>query len=250
MKERVRRWALPWLVRQVTVPVADCVHYGAFRYGRREFNPYENYAVALAAGGDMAAARARFVEFLEHYRPEDFGAALGVELSRPQPLWRYPWAPEPDEGEATPGWLENPADAPDILTYFSRRGILRTRIDEEFGWLERAFNSIREHGYQPGRFAGHLEARKLVALDGSVRYLITDGNHRLSALAALGQRTVVVRYRWRMTVKERALPQWPLVRSGLYSAEDARSVLRVYFDGNRRPRTTEEAAQVIDGPAA
>jgi hypothetical protein len=247
MRTELQGLAFRWLVKTQTVPVADCVHYGAFRYGRGEFNPYENYAVALASGGPMDVAREQFVDFLRYYRPRHIGEALGVALSREYALWRFPWSLErPDPRTSPAGWAEAPNDVPDILTHFSACGILRARIEEEFSWLERAFHSIREHGYRPDRFTGHIEAQKLVAADGRTMHLITDGNHRLSALAALGQTTVVVRYRRRMTVKERALLRWPQVLTGSYSPEDARLVFRAYFDGNRQPRTTDVPAPVLE----
>jgi hypothetical protein len=247
MKRRWRQWLQPWLTRTEMVPVGSCVHYGAFRYGRGEFNPYENYVVALAHGEPMNVARERFVDFLRYYRPRHFGEALGISLSREYPLWHYPWLPERrDLPAATKGWAEAPNDVPDILTHFSARGILRARIEEEFLWLERAFYSIREHGYHPDRFAGHIEARKLVAANKEARYLIMDGNHRLSALAALGHATVVVRYRWRMTVQEHALARWPQILDGGYLPEDARRVFQAYFEGNRHPRTTAVAAPVLE----
>lgn len=249
MKERVRQWALPWLVRHETVPIARCVHYGAFRYGCGAFNPYENYAKAFAAGGDVGEARARFIDFLQHYRPADFGAALGIALSRRHPLWSFPWAHPPAEKPGVAGWFDAPEDVPDILTHFSPSGIPRARIEEEFAWLERALTSIRAQGYQPGRFTGHIEARKLVAADGGARYLITDGNHRLSALSALGQESVVIRYRWRMTAHEAGLTRWPQVAAGLFSPEDARRVFRAYFEGNERVRTTAVPAEVLEAAA-
>lgn len=243
MKRRLREWLEPWLVRTETVPVASCVHFCGFRYGRQEFNPYENYATALASGADVRVARERFVEFLRHYRPRNFGEALGLELERSHELWDFPWAPSRPAGA---GWREAPDDVPDILTHFSAQGILRTRIDEEFSWLEQSLASIREHGYQPQRYDGDIEAWKLVATGGEARYLILDGNHRLSALAALGRHQVAVRFRWRMTVSEDRLPRWTRVAAGGYSAADARRVFRGYFTGNPRPRTTETPAPIIE----
>lgn len=240
-----QRLAFRWLARRETVRVADCVHFGAFRYGRGELNPYENYVTGLARGEPVAKLRERFTAFLCEYRPVDFGEALGVRLEQAHGLWDYPWRRgAPDTRRAgKEGWCEEPADVPDLLTHFSERGILRSRIEEEFRWLEATWASVREHGYRPRRFAGHLTARKLVARDGERRFLIYDGNHRLSAVSALGQDEVTVRCAAVMTVRETALARWRGVASRRWTADDARRIFRAYFEGNRAPRTSGSRAE-------
>jgi len=244
---RLQRFAFRWLAREETVRVADCVHFAAFRFGRGELNPYENYTVALSRRTQVADVRARFEEFLRGYRPVNMGEALGVRLSGEHGLWQFPWARRPFAATGTrPGWHDNPADVPDILTHFSARGILRSRIEQEFRWLEAALHSIREHGYQPQCYSGHPQARRLVAADGSARYLMHDGNHRLSALAAMGHTEVVVCFVPRMDVHEADLPCWWRVADGSYEPDDARRVFRAYFDGNPAPHTTGEPAVLLE----
>lgn len=247
MSTRLQRFAFRWLARAETVRVADCVHFCAFRYGCGELNPYEEYAVALAKGEAPEAVRGRFVAFLCSYRPVNLGEALGVTLAGGHGLWEFPWARKRQaRGPGRPGWCDEPAAVPDVLTHFSERGIPRKLVEQEFRWLESALRSIREHGYQPGRFSGHPQARKLVAADGTARYLMYDGNHRLSVLAALGEKEVRVRIVPLMTVRETELGRWPLVAAGVYSPDGARRVFRAYFDGNLRRETSGPAAEVVD----
>lgn len=242
MRQLSQRLAFRWLARPETVPVADCVHFAGFRYGRQEVNPYENYVSALVQGEAVERVRREFVGFLQHYRPRHLGEALGVKLEREYPLWCYPWS----RWSPTPGWRENPAELPDIITHYSPRGILRSRIDEEFGWLERCLASIRQHGYKPAQFSGDPEARRLVALDGIVRYVIHDGNHRLAALGALGVKTVVVRQVPLMSVREEDLGRWPGVASRRFTLGDARVIFRAYFEARKKARTTDEPVRVIE----
>lgn len=246
MSERINTWLQRlwshWGVAAETVALGQCVHYCGFRYGRGEYNPYETYLHDLVRTGNVAAARARFVDFLQHYRPRNFAEALGVELNRPGALWFYPWV----RHAPPPAWCENPADCPDILTHFSARGIPRPRIEEEFGWLERALDSIRTHGYEPRKFRSSILARKLIREDGATAYLLQDGNHRLAALSALGRRDATVCCPPWLAVRESELLHWPQVRRGVYSADDARRVFRVHFQGNHRPRTTPFAAEILE----
>lgn len=242
---------IPWLLRsalrvggrRVTVPIAQCVHYGAFRYGRGEEHPYESYA-RKAAAGDIRGARAWLVEFLRHYRPRDFGAALGVRLSRDYPMWSYPWT----RGTPTDtGWFADPDGPPDIITFYSDAGILWFRIEQEFFWLDRILYSIRRDGYRP-RDNGGIVARKLVRSDATEAFLILDGNHRLSALAALGHETVDLTYLPSSVVREEHLARWPKVAGNLFCVDDARAVLHAYFDGNSRWRITDIPAPLIGNP--
>jgi hypothetical protein len=234
----LQRFWSRWGIGEAVVPLAQCVHYGAFRYGRAEYNPYESYLVDLVRTGNKQAARERLADFLQHYRPQNFGEAIGVVLQQAHPLWQYPW----NRGAPPPAWVARASDCPDILTHFTAAGISRRRLEEEFGWLERALGSIREHGYQPRKFRSAVVARKLVRCDGATACLLVDGNHRVAALVALGERNVAICCPPWLVVREDQLPSWPLVRSGVYSPDDARAVFRAYFDGNHRLRTTAEPA--------
>jgi hypothetical protein len=234
-----------WGVGETTVALAQCVHYGAFRYGRAEYNPYETYLADLMRDGDHAAARARLLDFLQYYRPQNFGDAIGARLEQVQPLWLYPWSRE----MPAPAWVDHEKDCPDILTHFMAQGIARRRLEEEFGWLERALTSIRQHGYQPKKFHSAILARKLVRADGTTAYLLLDGNHRVAALAALGHHAVAVCCPPWLVVRESDLSRWPQVRRGAYTPEDARRVLQAYFEGNHRPRTGAGPARLVGEPA-
>ncbi len=233
-----------FLGRRAVVPLAQCVHYGAFRYGRGEPHPYETYARKIVSEGDRGAARAWLVEFLRHYRPRNFGEALGVELGGKHGLWHYPWA---RRVPADDGWFVDPLGYPDIITQFCEEGIPWFRIEQEFFWLERAIFSIRRNGFLEDRYNG-ITARKLVQADGAEVFLVLDGNHRVSALAALGHDTVPLHYLPVATVRERAVQSWTQVRAGRYTEADARAVLRAYFIGNARWRTTDTPAPLLECP--
>jgi hypothetical protein len=232
------------LGRRVRVPIAQCVHYGAFRYGRGEAHPYESYARLLTGPEGRAAAREWLVDFLRHYRPRHFGEALGATLSGRHGLWHYPWA---RRKPANDGWFADPLGYPDIITQFCEEGILWFRIEQEFFWLERAVYSIRRHGYRPEPGVV-ITARRLVRADGTEAFLILDGNHRISALAALGHAEVELCYLPIATVRESKLAGWRQVGSGGYTREDARAVLQAYFNGNPHWRTTEQPAPILETP--
>jgi len=238
----LRQLVTGWLEKDVTISLASCVHFTGFRYGCQRYHPYETYLIELVRSGDLAASRTRFTRFLRHYRPRHLGEALGIELSREYPLWFFPWLAEPPAA----AWLADPMDCPDILTHYSVRGIPCSRIHEEYHWLERALVNIRQHGFQPMRFDSPIRVRILEHRDGQKVHLVLDGNHRLSALSALGRREVPVRLVRHHRVAESELMDWPQVRNGRFTVDDARAVLRAFIEGNQRPETTKEPAQILE----
>lgn len=82
--------------------------------------------------------------------------------------------------------------------------------------------------------------------DGQSRaYLVEDGNHRLSALVALGVRDVLVQQLPIDTVALAQLPTWPQVQSGYYLPAEAEQLLRVYLRGmDGFPRSAVPATMI------
>ncbi len=226
------------------VPIADCVHYGAFRYGGVGFHPYESYMTDIAAGGSVVDARRRFIDFICHYRPRHLAEALGVTgVTGRHPLWLFPWT---RRGRHAPAWLPRPEDGPDIITHYSEAGILSHRIDEEFFWLERALRAMRVQGYRP-TVHGAVQVQDLVRRDGLHAYLLRDGNHRVGALHALGEKVVAVR-RAPIAVREDEVDEWPGVRSHAFTKDDALAVFASFFAGNISHRTVAEPARIVAPP--
>jgi hypothetical protein len=227
----------------VSIPIDRCRHYNGYKYGSSAFNPYENYIVGLQQGGDRAVLRARFEDFLLHFRPRDLGELLQVPLSRQVPMWVFPWdarAPIRPNG----GWIETAAGVEDIITHFSEQGIQRSKIAGEYFWLERAFDTIAAQGYRPEQFS-YINVLELRDGHESV-YIVKDGNHRLSSLVAFGQTHVLVSRDPRETVDVARCGRWPHVMSGLYSPADARALVRAYFQGVGEFRRSPIPATILD----
>lgn len=233
-------------VRPITVPISRCRHFCAFRYGSRTFNPYENYLVGLHQGVPRGELQQRFEDFIRYFRPRTFGEVFDIELSRRVPLWLYPWSvaecTDPDRG-----WLAEPDEVPDIITHFCEKGVLRSRIAEEYRWLEGAYESISKRGYRP-RENSYVEAFELNNGNESV-YVLTDGNHRVSALAALGHRDVMIKITQSVRWNGGSYLRWPRVRDGTYREKDAMALCAVYFAGvNGFRRSSRPAVFLAESP--
>lgn len=227
----------------VTVPINRCRHYCAFKYGSGTFNPYENYVVGLHQGQSLDDLRQRFEDFLMYFRPRGFGEMFNIELSRHIPLWIYPWH-RGQEFSLDNGWLSDLDKVPDIITHFCEQGIKRSRIEEEYFWLERAYATISAHGYQPysNSFAEAFELKN----EGESVFIITDGNHRISALAALGYQEVKIKLSRRAQVNGKNYKEWPQVRLGTYSEQDALDIFNVYFVGVDGFRRSSQPARILE----
>ena len=230
-----------------TVRIADCVHYCAFAYGRGHFNPYQDYITGLAKGVPIEQLRERFIDFIRHYRPRDLGEALGVKTQASVPLWLLPWKTWRKLLQAD-GWRDSPDDCVDLLTYFSPQGLRASRFLDEWGWLEGAWRNISANGYRPEAHS-YIHVFELRG-ERESRYVVTDGNHRLSALAALGVEEVRVLQPWFSTARRACARAWPLVLSGHVGAGDARRIFDAYFCGNRSPHRAAQPAELLPDLAA
>lgn len=233
---------------KLEISLNSCVHYTGFRYGVSGFNPLENSAFDHYKGLPLLEVRRRFVEFLRYYRPCHLGDALGISLDRRCPLWAYPWRVLSDADRSpTYGWHDKPEEIDDIITHYSKNGILSYLIDREFFWQERALRSIMENSYRPEHYS-YVRTLELRRNDHTSAYILLDGNHRVSALSAMGCKSLVVLRDKSMTILESNIEEWPEVRSGRMSTKDAKSIFDAYFKGNNRWRTTRKPASIIATP--
>lgn len=233
---------------ELEIPLDTCVHYTGFRYGLNEYNPLENSALDLYNGLSLIEVRRRFVDFLRYYRPCHLGEALGITLERRCSLWAFPWRVLSDADRSlTFGWHEKPEEIEDIITHYSEKGILSYLIDREFFWQERALRSIMENNYRPKHYS-YVRTLELRRKDHSSAHILLDGNHRVSALSAIGAKSLVVLRDKSMVIYESNLEEWPEVRNGIISHIDAQSIFDAYFKGNNCWRTSRKPASIIATP--
>ncbi len=212
----------------ISVPISLCRHYCGFRYGTKSLNPYEQYIKGLHQRQPINQLRKEFEWFLMHYRPQNFGDVFGLQLANNIPLWLYPWN-NSNDFPLNNGWIENIDEVPDIITHFCGQGIKRSQILQEYFWLERAYKEISNSGYQPLKYS-YIEVIELKKKNQSV-FIVKDGNHRLSALSALGHIEVKVKMYLFEQIKEEKYCKWRQISIGKYTEKDALAVFNSYFVG-------------------
>lgn len=226
--------------RTKEVEIEDCVHYCGFRYGRNEFNPYEQYIRGLSQGVSSKILRDEFLSFILHFRPRNLAEALSISLKHPPSLWQLPWR---HQTKNPVGWCDNPHSIPDILTHFSDLGVPDVVVRQEYRWLESAWANIKDNGYHPETYS----YIRVFELRGESRnaYIVADGNHRISSLSIMGATRVVVQFSPFRTVSRSQVSQWPAVRSHGLSVEDALRIFDAYFDGNQQPHYCSQSADIL-----
>jgi hypothetical protein len=143
------------------------------------------------------------------------------------------------------GWHRSPENVPDIITSFSPAGIPRALLEKEYVWLHGAYESIVANGFLPHRF-GYPRGRLLLGVGGRRACLLLDGNHRVSALSALGYDKLTVEVSSQHTVRLDALEQWPGVRARVFTRDEAEAIFMAYFNGNHRFRIANGHVPIVD----
>lgn len=230
------------LAMRKQVAISSCVHFCGYRYGVGMPNPYETYARGLASGAPLERVRRDFVDYILRYRPSGISAALGVSLTKDLPLWHLPWR-NPATVIAEPGWVNDPEIVIDVMSFFAPAGVSRMAIEREFAWHENAFSAIRREGYQPGKYE-HIRVREFCRGNESV-FLVLDGNHRLSALSALGHHYVEVKQVQGTRVLRAEASSWPLVKNGSIDIHDALAIFDAFFSGVSQPLQLDQPASIV-----
>lgn len=213
----------------ISVNPRDCVHYRGFRYGGYPGNIYEDYISGLVLKRPLDELRTRFSRRVMGMRTHDWSKILNVNLTKRYSPWIYPWA----LSSLRP--VENYFDAnsnPDIICHTSSEGVMASHINREIFWLERALAAMR-NGYDPEKY-GFIRLLRLSSA-GQDRFIVLDGNHRISALSALGVTEVRAKVSQFATVRRELAFVWPGFLSGKYRYRDCLTIFDRYFLDNNYP---------------
>ncbi len=172
----------------------------------------------------LPARNSTLWKFLSRFCPASISVLAGVADERPLPLFEYPWgnfSGAYETGKKDP--LRSRFCGPSEPSF----------IQQEFDRTIALYESMQRTGYRPTTYPNsHIGGTWLLAEDGSRRFVVMQGNHRMAILAHLGLRSIDVRSiaQARSVVRERDLVSWEHVRSGRCSRRHARSVFRYFFE--------------------
>lgn len=103
------------------------------------------------------------------------------------------------------------------------------KITLEANRLDAVLDSIKQKGFL-SRY-GFVRGYLLEKCSGNYKFVVTGGQHRMAALAFLGEKkvSVVFQPQWPRVIKRSDVHKWPHVLAGNVSHEDALRIFDSYF---------------------
>ncbi|ABR46958.1 TPR repeat-containing protein [Alkaliphilus metalliredigens QYMF] len=99
---------------------------------------------------------------------------------------------------------------------------------------------IKSVGYQPEGFADGYISGYMLKTKGDYRFIVTEGQHRMAALVALGYKTIKCRFiqkeEYPRVVNIKDSKRWPQVINGAYSKKVAEKIFNMFFENDGRER--------------
>lgn len=251
-------WALDLSERMpvvINVRLADCRWSGAtgYRYGADTAHPYVQSLLQYRKRGTIPIQETVLSQYYDVFQPATLAAFQGLGrqdtssvLKCLPPLNLYPWSNV--SGETLRKIADRSIPWPYSGFLHASQVFVRSIGPQPPGFVEERIMRLRElyNSISGGGFKSHADRRRsyfqqfivgdVMVRDGDTRIVLANGQHRASVLSSLGQNVapilVGVRHQrgpaviWRDEVE-----CWPLVREGIYDAENALKVFDGIFDG-------------------
>jgi len=203
------------------ISIKDCRHFRGYRYGLFSNNLYEDYLYDLKNNCDINEIRLKFIRRILGTRTTHFAETLGINLTKNYANWDYPW------NALKTTSMFSPSKNPDIVCHASQNGVLVSHINREFKWLEDAYLSIGNNNYLP-KLYGYITVLRL-KFNNRYSFLVLDGNHRISALAASGETHCLMNVFSNFSLNNKLWYLWFGLLFRGYAKIDAQAILSRYF---------------------
>jgi hypothetical protein len=197
----------------IRIPLDLCRGYIHPGFGAGAGNPLRDTAAIYAETGSIEKARAFLRSFYESFQPKTLAEAL-FRTNDPT------LAPLTDMSSYTQfqPWRLSTRISPKHLAVGSQNfgPVAPEKLDVEVRKLTSYVDSISRRGYRPDLYAKRAIQGYFLLHGDEYRFLVTNGMHRTSVLAALGETTLAADFdprRPRYIDSARAT-MWPQVRSG------------------------------------
>lgn len=209
-----------------TVPIEICTGYFGFQF--RGWHYLVELLKEYDTNRELQFDKSVIKKFHSHYKPQngyDFVRHYADDVQFCPPFGIFPWGTFVADSNVDGGAAKDP-----VRTRFcgpSSDELIKSEFENTIG----IFKSIREEGYQPWRRT-FVSGTFLKRNNGDLRYVVTQGNHRMAVLSHLGYESVLVRelplqYK---TINEEDVDSWYYVRNGECSREDALAYFNAYFE--------------------
>lgn len=251
-----------------TAPLEHCRWTGAtgFPYGKESSHPYVRSLLEYREHGNEVYENSYLARYYAAFQPPSLAEFQGLEagghaaLSSLPPMNIYPWTPVSTEGikSLLEGERENVVLPSSFRVPRSCGPKSRDFVRERLERLFTLHDAIQEEGFRnmPNPrlpYFDQFPTGDLMVRGGEARIILANGQHRASALSALGLEGVtlligVKHSRGPFRIDRSAVLDWPLVRSGLYRVDEALKIFDAIFDANGPgPRNLSSAFSAVAG---
>ncbi|MAM71947.1 MAG: hypothetical protein CMP91_12475 [Gammaproteobacteria bacterium] len=164
--------------------------------------------------------------YLKKFIPTSISVLAGVNDVDTFPVFTYPWALFEKNGMPVTKCPEKSRFCGPSSDQF---------IKDEFIRIINLYQRIKQYGYRPNLYPNsYISGIWLLANDGSKRFIVTQGNHRMAVLSHMGINKLPVRVKPGKSsmVYEKDIPKLPKVKSGLCSQEHAQKIFDYFFEND------------------
>ena len=226
----------------IDVPVSDCRNKLGFAYRPDGVHPLVRTARAYAAGKASCYDGSPLQVFRRHFQPTNAAEKYGIYEGASRELLAslpnglvHPWedrsfakqrqkahhSANRDRVQYGLEQLDDPHATPD-----AEKGAF------EFDRLAQLVDSVREKGYRRTNLpSGDIIGKLLIRPGEGARYIVFGGRHRAAVLAALGYDRIPLRMRFSKFPTIDDVDEWPHVRSGLFTRDQAIDIYNRLWDG-------------------
>lgn len=124
--------------------------------------------------------------------------------------------------------------------------------EDEFNRLTNLYSYLKHYGYHPEMFSDGYISGYLLVKDNDYRFIVTEGQHRIACLVALGYENILCRLTQRpeypRIVDYKDVKTWAQVANGVYSRSLAEKVFNRFFEeGVGKDRIYESGSSKFEG---
>ncbi len=236
----------------INVPLNHCRGLSPVAYPctKDAAHPFVETALGILNGSVKKYHESPLQIYYDHFQPANLARLLGLDADHSSPLSRmspYTYAFFPWDGIPN---INKSRDARKVISLENKsQGV---RLSSKTGWqlcgpvsgkkgelefrrLSNILESIQMNGYNRSNDSDGDVAGQVLVRDKKCIIIITQGHHRIAALAALGYENVPVRIGSKPVpiVFRTDVKLWPAVRSGMMSEKQALCLFDRVFEGRQ-----------------
>ena len=219
-----RLMTIPWC--QYNIPITKISNLFGCSFGPKGWHPIISTLQEYDKNQKITYNKTTLYQYHKNFTPKETNYFIPSVLNTKLNLFIYPW------GTFNGGLLH------------STKVVQNSRfcgpssdqfISDEFDRIILLYNELKKHGYKPRKYPNsYIGGTFLKRENGDYRFIVMQGNHRLSILSHLNYSQITVRLipESLKFIKESNITNWVAVKSGNCKIDDARKVFNFFFEEN------------------